>query len=401
MSSSFLLAVCLLACIGGVHVQGAYIAGITPVSIEGSAVVFEGRYLQARLPKEWPRPGIFLFPRDENGEVIESMWVLLQPLGLLEVKCNRVVQQENTTGTIYDQRGTLEECDLNSQFQFNFSKAELTRELVSRNEVRSRFRGLGSSPHSELIVSFANIGEPETRTFTNENGVSRNITVRGNTIKFSIELVNFESEVLPSFNETDQYSQLRMQVQLTLSHNLEPYIVNGTGRPNWPSSDSNLTAQLGEYQFATSFYAKDRLFQIDFVKTSFSLNNPPTASKKVLPEAEWGFEAVAAGYSQWDTGSLEPTQNTIFLEFMLVGSTNVTYDPDVSVLVNPDGEEGGDEDDDNDTKIAIAVGVVVPVVVLVAVVIMIVGWMAQRRKAAKRAERIRRTSEVMKKSLQD
>ncbi|KAL6043083.1 Transmembrane protein [Balamuthia mandrillaris] len=356
-----------------------------PVNESDALAVFDLPKQQARLVKD-RGAAYFVLPKDPaTGQVVESVWGYVELQDFREYKCNNPDDApfSNLSSSIKARRG----CDETDFFRFDtMDPSHFEVEHLGEDAVRVNWTGLGV-PGATMSMTIEGIQFAETRQMTNKFNISKQINVRESTVKTTLEIKNYTSQVLKPedqvFNGTHGYfTSFEIRLEMEVSTFIvpvqyfmrsDPYLL-----PVWP----NITASTPD-QILFEIKTIDPSFRVELYQAAFSVNDPPALTSG----ENSGFEAVSADMYGWNLLDPTPNRTKFWLDWNLLGGTDVLYDPDVSILLTGDG---GDEDQSSgeskdDDAVIIAVAVVVPVVVVGVVVIAAVStlWMKLRSRRNK------------------
>ncbi|KAL6073690.1 hypothetical protein QOT17_004688 [Balamuthia mandrillaris] len=266
---------------------GFNLSSIVPVSKEEAAFVLHSERMEVRFEGE--RFGFFIFPKAENGTTQEQYWFHFQLTGFLEDFCGG-----------FRPDGVLNQCE--------------TRDFCLCCSPTPRF-----GPWRK---------RPRTRA---SGGASRNITVDPQSLKISFLVKNYTSIALSPAQlanaSASEFFQLTLGTRVTLSHDIKYIPLLG---PAELFIDTDRPYHLG-----MRIRPVIDKFYVQFIQCNFSVVDPPSVSRYVRAEEEWGFEETDFSY---DYNSY--TNRSFFLEIDIPGGRQVLYDPDISILLSTANEDG-------------------------------------------------------------
>ncbi|KAL6054704.1 hypothetical protein QOT17_017244 [Balamuthia mandrillaris] len=375
---------------------------LSPITEEEALTVIDLPALYVRVALDGDNPTFCGFPKDNSGGVIEEYWIQLQLTSIAEYRC-RWYSEDSSIFGVLPNPGTLDGCMWGlGETVVNSSTAGWTHDVVSDREYVGSVEGFAGAS-SRFALSFYGAENEEFRILTNDEGATRTIRVNANSLKLSFDIQNYESQTDPF--DGDYYS-LWLDLLLEFSHPIAP--MPSPFHPGQFLPSISLT-NLANNQATFIFNIYNDTFKVRLNQVLFSLNHPPVVTTELYPEepSRWGFEALNVITSGWNRSNGQPNQTSFTVRLGLSGSTDIFYDPDLSILVegmdeptDDIGEDGytadgiaddasssstvsnKNSDDDDDDTVAIAVGVTVPLVVLVAVAVLLFGifQLVQRKK---------------------
>ncbi|KAL6056592.1 hypothetical protein QOT17_016004 [Balamuthia mandrillaris] len=373
----------------------------TPISEEDAFAVFNVPGLQIRVVNN-SGPAFFAFPTDSSGHVLEDYWLFFSLPYFREYRC-----------TLVNSRSFLRGCNVDTGFYYNLTDPHTYSIVDSReNFIRLRWHGLGG-PYATADFVLEAISEEEIREFQNNYGTTKELNVPPNSIKFSIEFLNFTSHVLAE-NEhfydgsSGYFTEWSFRINLGLSSLIVP-------QP-WSNYYNPIVADLstvGSDKVISYVNTVQEGYRVRIGQASFSLNEPPTASLVHKNESLHGFEALDVSIQNWNGSTSLPQSSHFELDVFVVGGKDVIYDPDFSLLLELGDGEDGDEDgviedgmtddggsdgsahdnqkesaDDDNKAVVIAVSVLVPVLVVLGVVVIALTIFLQRRRRNRQQHKI-------------
>ncbi|KAL6075915.1 hypothetical protein QOT17_003222 [Balamuthia mandrillaris] len=232
---------------------------------------------------------------------------------------------------------------------------------------------------------------------TNSNGIeTRVIQFSKGGLKFSVNITNYSPFMFNITEEPDRYFGMTTMNRFYLSrpaHNTTELGIFNLG----PAS------KFSQYQIPLVIRTKEEPFMsVTFIQTMFSVQDPPSSSRELLPESEWGFEVPDA--VQRDLYVVDGEIMGQDIEFIFGGARSVYYDPDLSILFGEeagvdDGEDGaedgvvdetssqGHKEGDGADDVALPVALSLSVGGLLVVVVVVIGFFAVKHYRAKKANK--------------
>ncbi|KAL6049938.1 hypothetical protein QOT17_020139 [Balamuthia mandrillaris] len=373
----------------------AMVAARTPVSADDSFIRYDGEHFQVRFGRD-NSTELYVFPRDRStGEIVEDYWFFFQVYEFRERRCSSVRQQEDNPRNFISTIGTLENCTDENFYELDLEQLSVEKaQLQQLNDRMAAYtvNGFGN-PHSKLIIAYEVVEDSEQRLFTNSANTTRTVDINANSLKISFDIQNYTSQVINEheLSNGNAYSSFYFHTRFELSHTILPFLYPSTSVSSSPLHP--WVEQITEDRIATLIKVVDAPFQVQLSQCTFSLNEPPTASKTVLNSSDWGFEQMDTIIFDYDESNPEPYATTFGLVIKMVGGKDILYDPDISILLT--NEDDGTEDETNNDDISseekaivISVTVVIPIVIIVAIVGGITLRILRAKRRKQRKERL-------------
>ncbi|KAL6049939.1 hypothetical protein QOT17_020140 [Balamuthia mandrillaris] len=377
----------------------------TAVSEDEAFIVLNADTFQLRFVGQ-NSTAVYALPRDPStGEIVEEYWTLFTIYNFAEKRCYEIRTEDNFASFV-STIGVLDNCSEVERYDIPLAGLPIERawlEQVNEQSVAFHVLNFGDS-NAKLTISYEVIREAEQRSFTNDANTTRTIDILPNSVKISYDVINYTSQVLSpqQVEDGDSYYAFYFYTRFDLSHTIAPFVYPFV-TPTYSSPLHPLFSEITENKVAANIMVVDDLFRVKVAQGTFSLNNPATASKQVFNSSEWGFETIDNIIFGYNQSSPEPYGTFFGLEIKMVGARDLVYDPDISVLLTPPGEdeeEDGTEEDGTvdasgtnereedglsaeEKAIVISVTVVVPTAILILVVAAVVF----RLRVAKRKRR--------------
>ncbi|KAL6048981.1 hypothetical protein QOT17_020736 [Balamuthia mandrillaris] len=284
---------------------GFNLSSIIPVGQEEAAFVLHSERMEVRFEGE--RFGFFMFPKAENGTTQEQYWFHFQLTGFLEDFCGG-----------FRPDGVLNQCETRDFVLFSNTSVWSVAQ-TGANEVEFKARGLGRDGEGEFVLSAYLTGDVvERRQFRASGGATRNITVDPHSLKISFLVTKYTSIALSpaqlANSSSTEFFQLTAGTRVTLSHDIRYHPVLG---PAELFIDTERPYHLG-----MRIHPVIDKFYVQFIQCNFSVVEPPSVSRYVRAEEEWGFEETDPSY---DYNSY--TNRSFFFEIDIPGGRQVLYDP--------------------------------------------------------------------------
>ncbi|KAL6071919.1 hypothetical protein QOT17_005814 [Balamuthia mandrillaris] len=194
-------------------------------------------------------------------------------------------------------------------------------------------------------------------------------------LKFTVRFENYSPMLFNITEEPDRYFGMTVRNRFYLSRPVVSTIELGVfGLGGVPT----------QYQIPVVIQTQEEPFlKASFAQTTFSVQDPPSASKELLPQAEWGFESLDA--VQRDMYIVDGEIYGQEFELVFAGARSVYYDPDLSVVLEPtDAEDGEKEDGGEDLRLPIALSISLAVVLVAMAVVIGIVWRARSNKKERR-----------------
>ncbi|KAL6066977.1 hypothetical protein QOT17_009185 [Balamuthia mandrillaris] len=370
-------------------------------SVEDSITVFEGVKSQLRFVNTFS-PTVFAFPKDKHGRVVEAYWAALSLLQFRELRCSALLPTFSFFH-IFRLEGVLGNCSEEGQHVTDLLvPAKWQFDASEENLLRFSLPGLGDAA-SLFVGTFEYVPEAKNVTSRNKAGTERRMRVEGDSLKISFDVYNYTSQTVTDLNEAsqlaDSFFQMRFKLktkqafQLELSHAIVPVVLSQNPVLTFPVSIS--PSDTSEHQLTYFIDVLNDLFRVRVSQALFSVTEPPVGSTVVAEEAEWGFEPVN-GDMVWNASNTEATDHAFVFELHFSGGERLSYDPDISILLNNEHESENGKAESDEDAVVIAVSIVVPVVVVASVAfVAVVAWLRHSRKA----RRVSRLSTVISKHV--
>ncbi|KAL6056316.1 hypothetical protein QOT17_016233 [Balamuthia mandrillaris] len=245
-------------------------------------------------------------------------------------------------------------------------------ELVPRQKVRWSTRDWAGD--ALLEITFEDVPQNTTSLSISNGKTNRTLLLTADSLRYSVHISNYKPTTFNITEEPERYFALFLYNRYYLNRPVLPGPLFGMFSPN---------GAPGEYQIGLKMQSRDQpILHLEFVQTTFLLSDPPSASRELEEEDEWGFEIVdpIPGEDVFVNGELVGKDIVV----MHAGGETIFYDPDFSIFFSDD-TDGEEEDEDDDSEALIA-GLSVMAVVLFVGVLAIAGgifwWMQKTRRIA-------------------
>ncbi|KAL6075914.1 hypothetical protein QOT17_003222 [Balamuthia mandrillaris] len=335
-------------------------------------------------------PSLRLCPKTKNGTVLREDYFVWDILHFQE-KVNCYCCKTSTLGykmvNCNDEEGLGPLVDLKRNVTWQLEEVEPGRRITwTTND----FAG-------EAVIRFTFEDLFEDRTVSMTNGIeTRVIQFSKGGLKFSVNITNYSPFMFNITEEPDRYFGMTTMNRFYLSrpaHNTTELGIFNLG----PAS------KFSQYQIPLVIRTKEEPFMsVTFIQTMFSVQDPPSSSRELLPESEWGFEVPDA--VQRDLYVVDGEIMGQDIEFIFGGARSVYYDPDLSILFGEeagvdDGEDGaedgvvdetssqGHKEGDGADDVALPVALSLSVGGLLVVVVVVIGFFAVKHYRAKKANK--------------
>ncbi|KAL6047259.1 hypothetical protein QOT17_004245 [Balamuthia mandrillaris] len=321
----------------------------------------EGKNYVAVFPERYP--ALRLYPKDpQTGQVYTDHYFLLE-VEYSEEKADCWCCHNPAMPLI---SATIDCNKTNKLVQTDLRTINWTTSWDPVVPQRLIWRSVDWVGDAELLAIYE--ANPEERTVPLSNGQKeRNLTVSANSVKFSVQVNNYNAVQLSDEEQEQKYFAIAFYFLASL--NREVYWTE------WGAFEPDLAGIKSPYQVPLRIRTLEPPFlNVTFLQALFNMAEPPSVSKEINPNdtSEWGFEYVDL-YQDDPYFMHEGVRTGQRLHVVYPAGQNIFYDPDISILFDDVGGEQTDEGDDGDEDTGRIIGIVVGVLLGALLLLFVAG----------------------------